>query len=61
MQIQINTDHNIKSHEALAAHLSSIVESALSEPSQRSHHASGSPPEPMRTATRSTAMTTCVA
>ncbi|OAI15592.1 ribosomal subunit interface protein [Methylomonas lenta] len=31
MQIQINTDHNIEGHEAMAAHVSSIVESALSQ------------------------------
>ena len=31
MQIQINTDHNIDGHEALAAHVSSVVESALSQ------------------------------
>ena len=30
MQIQINTDHNIKGHEALAAQVRGIVESALS-------------------------------
>lgn len=30
MQIQINTDHNIEGHEALAAHVSGIVESAVS-------------------------------
>ncbi len=30
MQIQINTDHNIEGHEALATHLSSIVTSTLS-------------------------------
>ena len=30
MQIQINTDGNIESHEALAAQVSSVVESALS-------------------------------
>ena len=29
MQIQVNTDRNIAGHEALAAHVSSIVESAL--------------------------------
>lgn len=29
MQIQINTDHNIEGHEALAAHVSSVVEGAL--------------------------------
>lgn len=29
MQIQINTDHNIEGHEALAAHLSGIVTSTL--------------------------------
>ncbi len=30
MHIQINTDHNIEGHEALATHLSSIVENTLS-------------------------------
>ncbi|MEO8368415.1 MAG: HPF/RaiA family ribosome-associated protein [Candidatus Solibacter sp.] len=30
MQIQINTDHNIEGHEALAAQVSSVVERALS-------------------------------
>jgi ribosome-associated translation inhibitor RaiA len=30
MEIQINTDHNIEGHEALAARVSSVVESALS-------------------------------
>jgi ribosome-associated translation inhibitor RaiA len=29
MQVQINTDHNIEGHEALAAHVSGVVESAL--------------------------------
>jgi len=29
MQIQINTDHNIEGHEALATHLSSIVTKTL--------------------------------
>ena len=29
MQIQVNTDRNIAGHEALAAHVSSVVESAL--------------------------------
>ena len=29
MQIQINTDHNIKGHEALAAQVRGVVESAL--------------------------------
>lgn len=29
MQIQINTDHNIEGHEALAAQVNSVVESAL--------------------------------
>ena len=31
MQIQINTDRNIEGHEALTAHVSGIVESALSQ------------------------------
>ena len=31
MQIQINTDHNIEGHEALTAHVSDLVESALSQ------------------------------
>ncbi len=30
MQIQINTDHNIEGHEALAAQVHRVVESALS-------------------------------
>jgi hypothetical protein len=30
MQVQINTDHNIEGHEALAARVREIVESALS-------------------------------
>jgi hypothetical protein len=30
MQVQINTDHNIEGHEALSAHVSGIVEHALS-------------------------------
>jgi ribosome-associated translation inhibitor RaiA len=30
MDIQINTDHNIEGHEALAAQVSEVVESALS-------------------------------
>lgn len=29
MQIQINTDHNIEGHEALAAHVKGVVENAL--------------------------------
>ena len=29
MQVQINTDHNIEGHEALAAHVSGVVNSAL--------------------------------
>lgn len=35
MQIQINTDHNIEGHEALATKVPGVVESALS---QMSHH-----------------------
>jgi ribosome-associated translation inhibitor RaiA len=31
MQIQINTDHNIESHDALIAYVSGIVESTLSQ------------------------------
>jgi len=31
MQIQINTDHNIESHEGLAAHVSDVVQDALSQ------------------------------
>lgn len=31
MQIQINTDRNIEGHEALTAHVSNLVESALSQ------------------------------
>lgn len=34
MQIQVNTDHNIEGHEALAAHVSGVVESALSRISE---------------------------
>jgi hypothetical protein len=30
MQVQINTDHNIEGHEALAAQMSAVVENALS-------------------------------
>jgi len=30
MQIQINTDHNIAGHEALASHVRNVVEGALS-------------------------------
>jgi len=30
MQIQINTDHNVAGHEALATHVKSVVEGALS-------------------------------
>jgi ribosomal subunit interface protein len=30
MQIQINTDHNIEGHQALAAQVSGVVENALS-------------------------------
>jgi ribosome-associated translation inhibitor RaiA len=30
MQIQINTDHNIAGHEALATHVRSVVEGAMS-------------------------------
>lgn len=29
MQVQINTDHNIEGHEALATHVNGVVESAL--------------------------------
>ena len=29
MQVQINTDHNVEGHEALAAHVSGVVKSAL--------------------------------
>jgi len=34
MQIQVNTDHNIDGHEALAAHVSGLVESALDRASE---------------------------
>ena len=34
MQIQINTDHNIKGHEALVAQVRGVVESALSHLSE---------------------------
>lgn len=30
MQVQINTDHNVEGHEAMAAHIRGVVESALS-------------------------------
>ena len=33
MQIQINTDHNIEGHEALSAHIRSVVEHALNHES----------------------------
>jgi ribosome-associated translation inhibitor RaiA len=35
MQIQINTDHNIPGREALSAHVTSVVENALSHFKQR--------------------------
>ena len=35
MQIQINTDHNIENHEAVAAQVLGVVESALSRLSDR--------------------------
>lgn len=35
MQIQINTDHNIPGREALSAHVSSVVEQALSRFQER--------------------------
>ena len=35
MQIQINSDHNIEVHEALAAHLRASVEAALSHFSEQ--------------------------
>lgn len=35
MQIQINTDHNIEGHEALATHLSSIVKNTLNRMSSQ--------------------------
>ncbi len=35
MQIQINTDHNIEGHEALAARVSGVIETALSRFSDR--------------------------
>ena len=38
MQIQINTDHSIEGHQALAAHLSSVVENALRPYSARLTH-----------------------
>ena len=31
MQVQINTDHNIAGHQALAAQVSGVIESALSQ------------------------------
>lgn len=33
MKVQINTDHNIEGHEALATHISGVVKSALSSDS----------------------------
>jgi len=30
MKVQINTDHNVEGHEALAAHIRGVVDSALS-------------------------------
>ncbi len=35
MQVQINTDHNIEGHEALAARFSTVVESSLSRVSDQ--------------------------
>jgi len=35
MQIQINTDHNVPGREALSAHVSSVVEHALSHVKDR--------------------------
>lgn len=35
MQVQLNTDHNIEGHAALAARVSGVVESALSRLSDR--------------------------
>lgn len=35
MHIQINTDHNIEGREALAAHVTGVVENALSRFSER--------------------------
>lgn len=35
MQIQVNTDHNIEGHEALAAHVTGVVDDALSQLSER--------------------------
>ena len=34
MKIQVNTDHNIEGHEALAAHVSGLVASALGRTSE---------------------------
>lgn len=34
MQVQINTDHTIEGHQALASHLSGVVENALSRLSE---------------------------
>jgi hypothetical protein len=42
MQIQVNTDHTIEGHEALAAQIRGVVENAPG-PNERSHHASGGP------------------
>ncbi|MBN2010903.1 HPF/RaiA family ribosome-associated protein [candidate division KSB1 bacterium] len=38
MQIQINTDHNIEGHQALAAHLIGVVKSALTRFSDHITH-----------------------
>jgi hypothetical protein len=44
MQIQVNTDHTIEGHEALAARIRGVV-GECPEPNERSHHAGGSPPD----------------
>lgn len=38
MQIQINTDHSIEGHQALASHLSGVIENALSPLLERITH-----------------------
>lgn len=35
MQVQVNTDHNVEGHEALAAHVRGVVESSMSRFGER--------------------------
>jgi hypothetical protein len=44
MQIQVNTDHTIEGHEALADQIRGVG-GECSEPNERSHHAGGGPPD----------------